>query len=223
MRLTQALQEAQSATLQVKGILKTAEEEAASRFRDGEGDVDHVGKKGKLDETARISEYKEAKGDLFAAGSGDGSTVRFTLPEWLGGRTISLQTGEIHPNDISQGQKGDQELWPRILEKAYAQWQGDGDITEGHQTLNEGGKSRDVIAALAGADSSSTTNMKKYNMQELARLHDSGAAITLSSLNSNADGKEGYYTAGGGQLHTGHAYWIESVDAANDKIVVRNP
>ncbi|MFZ2489186.1 MAG: C2 family cysteine protease [Anaerolineae bacterium] len=119
--------------------------------------------------------------------------------------------------------EGDDELWPRILEKAYAQWQGNGDITRGYQTLNKGGVSHDVFQALTGTDSQSTTDMREYSLQELAQLHNNGTAITLSSLNRTSDGEEGYYDAGKGRLHTTHAYWIESIDVTNDRIVVRNP
>jgi WXG100 family type VII secretion target len=308
LRLNQALQEARAVTLQIKDILQAAEEEAAEPFRNGAYDKDNSGKPGKLDEKTRISEYQTDEGDLFVTGPGDGQTHSIKLPGWLGGQTITFESGKIHPNDVAQGQlrncflitslavvahqnpglienaikdngdgtytvtfyekgggflgigdsyqpvnitvtpefpvrevydketgkwvadgqaphagMGDNELWPRILEKAYAQWQGDGDITRGYQKLNKGGQSQDVFEALAGTDSQSTTNMSQYSLSELAQMHKSGTAITLSSLNTTSNGGEGYYNAGSGKLHTTHAYWVESVDVANDKIVVRNP
>ena len=132
---------------------------------------------------------------------------------------------------------GDGELWVRLMENAYATWLGDGDITSGYSILDQGGQSRYVFEDLTGVPSQSTSNMGAYSLQDLADLHNSGHVITLSSLNSSRTGmfsglanrifgnENGFYDAGSNsqQLYTNHAYWIDSVDAENNVIVVRNP
>lgn len=132
---------------------------------------------------------------------------------------------------------GDGELWPRLLEKAYAQHVGDGDIEKGLSIMNEGGRAGVTLETLTGVKGDSTTNMGEFSIEELEEMSDGGTAITLSSLNKNKPGffhnpfkdHDGFYNAGAddagvpNQLHTGHAYWVESVDAENDMITIRNP
>ncbi len=287
IRLGQALEQARSVTLQVRDVLKAAEEEAASPFRNGAEGRDFAGK-GKLDEKSRISGYTTAGGKLFDSGAagepavhpndisqgqlgdcflvtslavaasqnpgliqnavkdnGDG-TYTVTFYEKRGGFlgigdsyqpvqikvTPDFPVREVYDKEtgkwVADGNAphigtGDNELWPRLIEKAYGQWKGDGNVTKGYDILNDGGQSQNVMEALAGTDSKSTTNMKKYSLAELGEMHKNGTAITLSSLDSTDGSKKGSYNAGSGQLHTNHAYWVESVDVANNKVVVRNP
>ncbi|MEM7342728.1 MAG: C2 family cysteine protease [Chloroflexota bacterium] len=118
---------------------------------------------------------------------------------------------------------GDNELWPRLMEKAYAQWKGKGNVSKGYKLLNKGGYEGHVYEALVGVDSQYVTDMISLSLEKLGQMQDEGFAISLSSLNStNDDGK--YYQVGKkGRLTTSHAYWIESIDVAKDKIVIRNP
>ncbi len=66
-------------------------------------------------------------------------------------------------------------LWPAIVEKAYAQWQG------GYDKLDQGGWSGDVMSAMVGADSV-PRDPQDYKPAELSDLikkaHDAGKAMT---------------------------------------------
>jgi WXG100 family type VII secretion target len=175
------------------------------------------------DGTYTVTFYKKHEGFLGIGAKYE--PVHITVsPEFPKREVFDKETGKWVPDaNRPHSGTGDQELWPRLIEKAYAQWIGYGNATRGYQELNEGGYPRNVLTALTGVDSKSTGSMGKYNIDELAKLQQNGAAITLSSMSKNESGKAGFYPAGTGQIHTNHAYWVESIDAKNNKIVVRNP
>lgn len=247
-RLVAALNEAQRSTLEIKAIIQQAEEEASRPFRDGRfaaglptdgagveaDDVNRAGGGKKLGHGLRLTDfYKVTNGVPFLGGEGDVKTVTVKLPRWLGGKELTITTGVIHPNDISQAQLGDcflasslavvanqnptlirnairdngdgtytvtfyerqsgflgmshsykpvqikvtpefpngeiylkeqkiwvkatphltgadaingkQELWPRLIEKAYGQWKANGEATRGYAVLNQGGWGHDGL------------------------------------------------------------------------------
>ncbi|MEM7029880.1 MAG: C2 family cysteine protease [Chloroflexota bacterium] len=125
--------------------------------------------------------------------------------------------------DVPHIGPGDNELWPRLMEKAYAQWKGKGNVGKGYEILNKGGYEGDVYEALTGVDSEYVTDMTSLTLEKLGQMQDEGFAISLSSLDTT-DGDDKFYPVEGkGRLSTSHAYWIESIDVSNDKIVIRNP
>jgi hypothetical protein len=105
----------------------------------------------------------------------------------------------------------DYELWPAIIEKAYARYSGDY-----HEI--EGGRAEDALEAMTGVESESH-DMDDLSIGELADIHDAGGAITMSSLD-DADETDFYSD---GLLVTGHAYYVSDIDEEAGTITIRNP
>jgi hypothetical protein len=68
----------------------------------------------------------------------------------------------------------DYELWPAIIEKAYARYSGN------YRDI-EGGHAEDALEAMTGVTSESF-DMDELSIEELADIHEGGGAITMSSL-----------------------------------------
>lgn len=133
------------------------------------------------------------------------------------GKWIPQKNPHLSPADV--GPQGEAEIWPHVIEKAYAQWQGNGDAARGFEILDQGGHSHKVLEALAGKDSIDK-DPDHYSISQLAEMDSKGQAIMLSSLPS-AEGKNSWYH--NDTLVRGHAYWVESVDEKAGTITVRNP
>jgi Flp pilus assembly pilin Flp len=103
------------------------------------------------------------------------------------------------------------ELWPMIIEKAYAQWKG------GYEQIN-GGVAGNAMEALTGQES--TVVVGDMDLDDMAEAFQDGEAIVLSSMPS-ADAKGPLYD--NGTLVSGHAYFVTNVDEANNRVTIHNP
>jgi len=256
-RMVRALEAGRTATLEIKGVMQRAEEEAAQPFRsDGGGlsagggasggAVDQSGKQssgglrvtkmqhvanGELfvtdpkdgraihpsdavqgnigdcffvtslavtaeqnpdlikqavqqnsDGTYTVTFYKESGGFLGIGSSVQPVKIKVTPDFPSGERVKDGKTSPVNPhissNDASGGK---QELWAMVVEKAYAQWKGGGNASNGYVRLDEGGHTSDVLFALSGQEST-VKDADAYSLRDLARMEREGQAVTLSSL-----------------------------------------
>ncbi|MEJ7730692.1 MAG: C2 family cysteine protease [Polyangiaceae bacterium] len=120
------------------------------------------------------------------------------------------------PGDMNGDQR---ELWPMILEKAYAQYAG------GYDEIAEGGQSADVLALLTGRDVDQNGGRRleewfgwDVEFDEVADAWDRGAAITAGT-----SGDKELPLFKDGTLVTKHAYYVTNVDRDNQTVTVRNP
>ena len=108
---------------------------------------------------------------------------------------------------------GSQEIWPLVLEKAYAQLYGS---YNGIQTSWQGS----VMTALTGEPS--TTHMaNQLAFDELATWIEQDQAVTIQSLYDFQVGDNELYQ--NGDLIARHAYYIVGVDRDNGTVIVQNP
>jgi Flp pilus assembly pilin Flp len=112
--------------------------------------------------------------------------------------------------------KGDQEeLWPMLYEKAYAQWKG------GYDKI-VGGQPSDAMEAITGKSSDwhRTTGLWDMSFSDFADYNDKNAVVAATP--SKGDGKK-VQLIKDGVLYAEHAYWVESVDRDKQTVTVRNP
>lgn len=105
----------------------------------------------------------------------------------------------------------DYELWPAIIEKAYARYSGN------YRDI-EGGQAEDALEAMTGVESESY-DMDELSIEQLADIHEGGGAITMSSLD-DPDETDFYSN---GELVTGHAYYVTEIDEEAGTVTIRNP
>jgi len=113
------------------------------------------------------------------------------------------------PGDTDGSKK---ELWPALMEKAYAQWKG------GSYHGIEGGNPGDAMSALTGKDSSEKS-AKDVTIDELDQALNSGKAV-VAGTPENGGKKEMFENK---TLYTDHAYMVTGVDKANGTVTLRNP
>jgi hypothetical protein len=103
------------------------------------------------------------------------------------------------------------ELWPLVVEKAYAQWKG------GYDDI-EGGYPHEAMEELLGSDAEHESP-DDLTLDELADRHEGAQAIALSTF-SDRDGRPLYESR---TLVTSHAYYVTDVDREAGTVTVRNP
>lgn len=123
----------------------------------------------------------------------------------------------VNGNPVFAGKTGDtdgakQELWPLLMEKAYAQWKG------GYNEIDKGGSSGDALAMITGKDSSEKS-AKDVTIDQLDQALSGGNAVTATTL-SNGKGKEPYDN---GKLDAWHVYMVTGVDKQAQTVTLRNP
>lgn len=114
------------------------------------------------------------------------------------------------------------EIWPLLIEKAYAQMQGDGDALEGYEEIGSAGgpwNTKDFMSAVTGQPSN--TDVVFPSFDDLATLHEEGNLITLATANAPKFLASDYVTSG--QLVSAHEYYVTDVDTENRTVTVRNP
>lgn len=170
--------------------------------------------------------------------NGDGTyTVTFHQKTWwgpfhTGWETVEYtvtpqipQTVDVDGNPINAyvGDAGNSgELWPLVLENAYALHIGDGDLTRGYLELNSGGRSSDVWEALTGTGSDNYGTPSDLSIERLDEMANDGYAITFSTFDE-VDGRVRYESnTDGYRLVTNHSYYVSSVDTANGTVTLRN-
>jgi hypothetical protein len=148
-------------------------------------------------------------------------TVDGDLPSRGGG-------SELYASGNDADAKGNKELWPAIIEKAYAHWKG------GYNKIGEGGWSGDVMTALTGKDSTSQTlsTMKPDPLwDKIKKAIDAGQPVTAGThgkddVEKNADLKKKYDEA---KVYPWHAYTIMAYsekkegDKTERFVTIRNP
>lgn len=171
------------------------------------------------DGTYTVTLYEKKGGFLGIGGNLEKVEVTVT-PDFPNGQYYSKEAGQWVPLPMDVG-SGDDELWPRLLEKAYGQHiSGDSDVKGIYNKLDKGGFSSDALEALSGSKSVSSSP-DHYSIQDLADMHKKGYALTLSSKIDYGPFTNDHYRDD--SLVRGHAYWIDSVDVENQIVVVRNP
>lgn len=146
----------------------------------------------------------------------DGEPVYYTItPEFVvddNGKPQFVQPAYVQD---PEGVTYYSEAWPLIMEKALAEHFG-GEYADIH-----GGWPYDAMEALTG------TKSKKYNeapsIQELERLHESGAVISPVTVFHDKDETPSYGDPYEGGLIQAHAYVVTGVDAEADLITLENP
>ncbi|MEJ7733109.1 MAG: C2 family cysteine protease [Polyangiaceae bacterium] len=104
------------------------------------------------------------------------------------------------------------EMWPMIIEKAYAQWEGGGDYADIEQ-----GNATVPMEALTGRDADATTDYRSiYDRWER------GEAITLLTPDMSDHSKQKALYANGTLLFN-HYYYVVGVDRQAGTVTVRNP
>jgi len=103
------------------------------------------------------------------------------------------------------------ELWPMIIEKAYAQWKG------GYDKI-AGGVAGNALEALTGQES--TVVVGDLSLEDMADKFEDGEAIVLSSMPKDQGTSELYTN---GTLVTGHAYFVTNVDRNAGTVTIHNP
>lgn len=128
------------------------------------------------------------------------------------GDQISSNTGTKH-----------KEIWPMILEKAYAQM-------EGSYNHVIGGWPHHAMESLTGLRSKALTP-KRVSFEEVAKYYEDGYAMSVYTVNdlrfSGIDvpdrTKHPRFKKNGGDLIAGHAYWVSGISREEKLIKIRNP
>lgn len=118
----------------------------------------------------------------------------------------------------SKGEKA--EIWPKIVEKAYAQYKG------GYDAIDHGGNSAEIMSLLTGKDATQHSDLADgdYSFEDMKQDFDSGDAIVLGTPD-NFEGVD-KKTANKNGLVDWHVYTVVGVgtDAKGQQYVeVYNP
>jgi WXG100 family type VII secretion target len=139
-------------------------------------------------------------------------TVRPTFPVLADGSRPYI----IEDQDTN---KRGRELWPALMEKAYAKFIGGNNDLRAYNELNhQDGTVHKALQALTGVDSE-TRRPEHYSINELARMEREGHAIVLSSFEDGSK-KDRYKN---GELVAEHAYYVTDVNTETGKVTIRNP
>jgi hypothetical protein len=141
-------------------------------------------------------------------------TVDGDLPAKYGGAKPRYARGQ-------DTRAGGYELWPGIVEKAYAEWKG------GYDKMGEGGSSVEALEALTGGQvrySSTEHSSKDLLWRKLERAAKQGAAMSAGTFGKDRDA---LYE--GKRLYAWHAYTVLGVKTRGrgkkkERVVIlRNP
>lgn len=120
--------------------------------------------------------------------------------------------------DFTNGKGEKAEIWPKIVEKAYAQYKG------GYDAIDHGGNSAEIMSLLTGRDATQHNDLGDYSYEDMKRDFDNGRAIVLGTPdNFNGVDKK---TANKNGLVDWHVYTVVGVgqDASGNRYVeVYNP
>ena len=122
--------------------------------------------------------------------------------------------------DVGDVKEGKKEIWPLVIEKAYAQMIGGGDAAKGLEKLNTGGDPQKVLEALSGKKGTETA-ASSLTIKNLAKMHKTGQAVTFVSL-AKGDGKDKKLYKKG-KLTEWHIYYLLKVDTEKKEVTLGNP
>jgi hypothetical protein len=150
--------------------------------------------------------------------------------EWItvDGDLPTSGSGPLYAKGAETDAKGQRELWPSIIEKAWAAWKG------GYDDIGEGGFSGDVMTAITGEASSYKTlaSMKPDALwDDMKKAIDAGQPVTCGThgkddVEKNESLKKKYDEA---KVYPWHAYTVisyrEKKEGANTErfVTIRNP
>lgn len=117
----------------------------------------------------------------------------------------TFPTGGKHVGPGDTDAKGNQEIWPLIVEKAYAQSQG------GYDAIDKGGNPVGIMSALTGRDSKNISP-GDYSFEQMQKDL-KGGAVTVLTPKDEALGKKGPLGYG---LHTWHGYVVTGASTDKD-------
>lgn len=108
------------------------------------------------------------------------------------------------------------ELWPAIMEKAYAQWKG------GYEAIGQGGSAPDVIRAITGKTSTVTQTQGTSTDALWSTIHSGDRAGVPMVASTYGDGKKKYDDSG---VYGSHVYSILGTEERDGQryVVLRNP
>ena len=104
----------------------------------------------------------------------------------------------------SVGADGTKEIWPQLLEKAYAQ------VSGGMAAINKGGRPEAAMQTLTGHDADYVW-AKDAKYADVKQAFDAGKPITMDTLDDDHGKKKLPFG-----LHGGHAYMVEKIDTGPD-------
>jgi len=121
---------------------------------------------------------------------------------------------------IGDEKDGKKEIWPLLIEKAYAMMIADGNADKGIEKLNKGGDPALIMEALSGK-SSSDKDSDEVTLTSLEEFLTTKQGVTFVSLaKDDGDGKKLYDE---GILFEWHIYYLLSVDKTAKTITLGNP
>jgi hypothetical protein len=108
------------------------------------------------------------------------------------------------------------ELWPAIMEKAYAEWKG------GYEAIGQGGSAPDVIRAVTGKTSTVTPTQGTSTDALWSTLQSGDRAGVPMVASTYGDGKKKYDDSG---VYGSHVYTILGTEERDGQryVVLRNP
>jgi Calpain family cysteine protease len=153
--------------------------------------------------------FYEKKGDGLFGWFGhhyEPKEIRVTpdLPVDANGNPVFAQTGDANGSN--------KELWPALIEKAYAQWKGS------YDGIGHGGNPGDAMSALTGKDAEEK-GASGVTIDQLNDALNSGKGVVANTID-NGKGKAPYDN---GQLVADHAYMVTGVDKQAGTVTIHNP
>ncbi len=115
--------------------------------------------------------------------------------------------------------RDDKQLWPQVLEKAYAKWKG------GYENIGEGGEAKDALMALTGKTSSYTPELSKVNPDTLWQQMTQATADNRPMVSGTFDAKHEPVNYKKEDIIEGHDYTVlKAYESNGERLVdVRNP
>jgi Flp pilus assembly pilin Flp len=141
--------------------------------------------------------------DVWVTVSGDFPTVD--------GNPVYAKTGD--------GSGDHRELWPLIIEKAYAQHMG------GYTAFENGGDPSETLADITGKEVTRLTNADS-SFDDLYALYEDGNAIVTNTKRGNEVSDNPLFqpdSPAGEPLVAWHIYYVVGMDEANQTVTLRNP
>lgn len=165
------------------------------------------------DGTYTVTFYEKDNGFLGIPGFGDDSYKKVEI-------TVSGDFSDKAAQgsgDFTNGEGEKAEIWPKIVEKAYAQYKG------GYDAIDNGGNSAEIMSLLTGKDATQHDDLGDYSYEDMKSDFDSGRAIVLGT----PDDFEGVdkKTAENHGLVDWHVYTVVGVgeDSKGRYVEVYNP
>jgi hypothetical protein len=115
--------------------------------------------------------------------------------------------------------RDDKQLWPQVLEKAYAKWKG------GYENIGEGGEAKDALMALTGKTSTYTPELSKVDPDKTWQSMTQATADHRPMVSGTFDEKHQPVSYKKEDIIEGHDYTVlKAYESNGERLVdVRNP